>query len=473
MVPHIQQSKERILKILNETTKSSRKAIKRISNTARRLAQKENLGEKYTSEDEVGDLKPVVEDILSKRKAILEVAGKVETPFFLLDTESLEKDITTFKQNFAKYSPACTSFYAIKCNDHPTILEAVARHGFGMDASSGRELLLAQKFGAKRILFSGPGKTQKELQLAVASAENVIINIDSWGELQKLGRMLQEQKTTMRAGVRVFLPAQETWSKFGIPLTELKKFWMSAKKYPNLKLCGIQFHTSWNKDPSAYVRNIAEIGTYLKQNFTAVMRQQVSFIDFGGGFFPDRTEGFYPWTAHYPNSWPAGKIIKMADAHFGVETKFEDKYYITRSAPIEQFAKKIAAAFKEHIEATIKCEYFTEPGRIIATRAQHIVVRITDCKAKNRVIADGGVNMVGWEYGENFYYPMVNLTHPADKEIPCTVFGPLCTPHDIWGYYVYAKKISDGDLIVIPNQGAYKAVLAQNFIKPIPPLHVL
>ena len=193
------------------------------------------------------------------------------------------------------------------------------------------------------------------------------------------------------------------------------------------------------------------------------MRKSIEFIDFGGGFFPTRTEGYYPWTTHYPWNIPAGTK----------KTSFADPYYITETLELSEYAEAIAEAIKAYIEPIVKCIYYAEPGRIICNNAMHIVVQVQDNKAPGNVITDGGVNIVGWEYGEHFYFPLVNLTHPSLKEIKCTLYCPLCTPHDIWGYYCYASKMKEGDVVVVPNQGAYRYSLAQNFIKPIPEVRVL
>jgi diaminopimelate decarboxylase len=83
------------------------------------------------------------------------------------------------------------------------------------------------------------------------------------------------------------------------------------------------------------------------------------------------------------------------------------------------------------------------------------------------------VNMVGWQRYEYEYFPLVNISHPSPNEINCNVWGNLCTTWDIWGYYCYASKFKEGDLIVVPNQGTLTYSLAQNFINKIPNVYKL
>lgn len=425
------------------------------------------IKDKLTSEK--GNLSHIVKDIDKKKKKILELVSKHKTPFYVVDFEALEKSIRNFQSAFHGFAP----FYAIKANNHPSIIQAVLSHGFGLDVSSGEELKLARKFNAKQIIFSGPGKTIEELESALDYQPHVTVHIDSFSELKKLGELSGKRKTKIRAGVRFFSSVQGKWSKFGIPLKELKKFWQYAEKFPYINLQGLQFHMSWNRNAARHRETIKELAEYLKRNFTSAMRRQIKFMDFGGGFFPDQADGYYPWTAYAPEASPLGHIIKTINNYFGIKTRFPAKYYVTRSTPLNKFAENITEAIELYLEPIVKCSYYTEPGRIICNNAMHIVVKVLDKKRPDQVITDGGINMVGWEYGENFYYPITNLTHPALKEIRCTIFGPLCTPRDVWGYSCYAEKINEGDVLVIPNQGAYKYVLAQNFIKSIPEVYSL
>ena len=98
----------------------------------------------------------------------------------------------------------------------------------------------------------------------------------------------------------------------------------------------------------------------------------------------------------------------------------------------------------------------------------HILLQVIDRKADDLVITDGGINMVGWERYEADYCPIINLSRPSLDEKECLVAGSLCTPHDIWGYSYFGEEIQSGDILLIPDQGAYTYSLRQQFIKPLP-----
>jgi len=400
------------------------------------------------------DFLPVVTKAHKKRGAILKIANKYPTPFYLFDQDELKKSITDFVATFEKVIPNLKAYYAIKSNSHPLVLKTVLKCGLGLDISSGRELEIALDHGTKNILFSGPGKTDEKLRLAVKNNTSVTINIDNFSELKRLGSISKKEKKTINAGVRIFTKHHGLWNKFGIPLNDLKDFWLEAEKYPYIKLKGIQFHTSHNEDAQKYELIIKDIADYLKKNFTQEMRDEIKFVDFGGGFMPDGLEGCY----------------EEKDLE-----KKEIKILALKSMPIKSFAKTISGALKKHLNPLLNCTYYCEPGRIFSTKAMHLVLRITDVKNEYSNITDGGTNMVGvgWGFGEKYFFPIVNLTHPSKSVLKTAVYGSLCTPRDVWGYHCYASKMTANDILVIPNQGAYTYSMAQSFIKEIPAVYAL
>jgi diaminopimelate decarboxylase len=416
-------------------------------------------------------LSNVAREFLRKKARILSIVDKKDTPFYLLDLEALDKSIDEFNAGFAQYLKG-RSYYAVKSNYHPAILNRVVQKGMGLDVSSGRELTFAIQAKAKYIVFSGPGKTDEELRLALQYREKVIVYIDNFHELERLGKLSTALRQRMTVGVRIFTP-YHLGNKFGIPLADLREFWTEAQKYPYLDLKGLQSHFSWSKDSDKYAKMIELTGDYLRKNFESNEWDQIHFIDLGGGYYPRHIDGVYPWTSRYPAHVHAGSFAKTANAAMGIETEFEDPYYITDSKTPAEYAKIIWTAIQKNLDFLKNCQYYAEPGRIISYSSMHIVVRVVDVKKFSVCIADAGLNATGWEFGEHFYMPIINLTHPSIKEIPFTVYGPLCTPRDVWGYYCFASRMENNDILVIPNQGAYRYTLAQEFIRAIPPVYSL
>jgi len=275
---------------------------------------------------------------------------------------------------------------------------------------------------------------------------------------------LLKNKQTIRAGVRVYTKYHDDWTKFGINLADLAKFYQAAKKYPNIQLLGVQCHMSWNQGAGSYQKMLLEIAKAIK-TLKIEDRQSIKFIDFGGGYEAHRSEGYFPWSS------AQGEVLKLVADNLDVKLKFKEKYYLNEAVKLEVYAKGIAWGIKKYLEPLVKCKYYCEPGRIISYDSMHLVLGVVDKKSPDFVILDGGINMIGYELFEDFYYPAINLTRPAKTEIACRLYGSLCTPYDLFGYYCYAQAIKEGDIIMLPNQGAYTYTLAQNFIKDIPPVY--
>ncbi len=439
--------------------------MKNINSSADKKLILKLLAEK--SSDKKGNLTEVVNETLQKRKAILAMAKKHPTPFYLFDQNALDKRIREFSETFNRYIPSLDIFYAMKSNSHHYLVKTMVKHGLGIDVSSGRELSLALENKAKKIIFSGPGKTEAELNLAIDNSQKVTINMDSFGELKRLGNLLKRRNKKIKAGIRIYTKYHGSWNKFGINIESLADYFREAKKYKNIDLCGIQCHMSWSKDESSYKKMLLEIANFLKKDFTAKEREAVKFIDFGGGYENNMLDGYYPWLI------PKNEILKIAGDYFDKKINFSDKYYLTESASLEKYAKAIGSTIKNELKVLVDCDYYCEPGRILSAKSMILVFRIVDVKSKDLVILDGGINMVGSDDFDYFYIPAVNLSNSSKKEIKCRLFGPLCTPYDFWTHYCYAKKMEEGDIVVFPNQGAYSYSLAQNFIKPIPDVHIL
>ncbi len=390
------------------------------------------------------NLTHVVKHVLKKRRKILQVVKKYKTPFYLHDSEELRVGINDFQKTFKKYIPQLRTFYAMKSNPHEFLLKEVVRSGLGIDVSSGRELRLALKASAKELLFTGPAKTVEELTLALGYSDKLTLNIDSFTELKKVQELNKKCKKKIKVGIRIFTSHHGNWNKFGIPLNELSSMWKLLGKDSYFEPLGIQVHMSFNESAKPYENIIKEIGIYLNKNNP--LKKKIRFIDLGGGFLPFNSQGL---------------IIKKTKQHIDMP-----------AVPLYEYASGIAKAIKKYL-SDVDCEYYFEPGRIISNNAMHIILKVEDVKRSNIVITDGGTNIVGWERFEEDYFPVINLTHPSLREMKCTIFGSLCTPDDIWGYYCYAKKIEEGDILLIPYQGAYTYTYAQEFIKPFPKVYRL
>ncbi len=394
----------------------------------------------------------------TERAAIFkEIAREHGSPLYVLDSAGLKKKLSRFREAFSILPGTTEIYYAVKSNNMPEIAGILAGEGTGLDVSSGRELELALRAGARKIFFSGPGKTDSELSSALENQERVTVLIDSFGELDRLEEISRRMKRSIRAGVRLTTVEDGLWRKFGIPRARLAEFFREAERAPFVRLEGIQFHTSWNLTPQAQTDFISRLGKALRELPSSALAQ-IRFIDIGGGYWPEQGE----WLR--AGGTPAGILRKIL---FPREPETGSRYLL-KSSPIEDFAASISRALEKNLRGMTDCRICLEPGRWLCHDNMHLLMTVVDLKPPDIAITDAGTNAVGWERFEQDFFPVINVSQPGLEEHSCQVLGSLCTPHDVWGYSYHGRSISRGDLLLIPTQGAYTYSLRQEFIKELP-----
>jgi diaminopimelate decarboxylase len=403
-------------------------------------------------------LQQYVKSFLDMRDLYLESAVRFGTPQYFFDEPSLVFRIKQFNEAFSRYLDRHRAFYALKSNSYPGIYRRVVAEGMGLDVSSGRELDMALATNCEAIIFSGPGKTDEELSLAVQNRTRVTLLIDNYSELQRVSKILKRNvgdDHKLKAGIRVLIEGQ--WDKFGIPLEDMHFMLKKSRAVNGIEICGLQFHNSWNFDPTRQIRMINEIGNHFRRDMLHDWIEPLSFLDIGGGFWPERGKWLDP-----KNTFIKKLIKKIYPA-----VKFKQKHRCREARTLDYFAREISMALSQQGQPLNDLELWTEPGRWISTPAMHILLRVVDKKNSRTVITDGGTNLLGWNRSSYEYVPVINLTRPSAREFAMNVFGSLCTPADSWGTSVFGDKIERGDILLVPEQGAYTYSMRQSFIKPI------
>ena len=368
------------------------------------------------------------------------------SPAYLLDGQALRARALAFRRTFQELRHPCSFYFAVKSNNTPRVAAILLEEGFGLDVSGAPELEGALALGARDIIFSGPGKTAEELRLAAAHPE-VTVLLDSFGELERLEGEAAARGRVVRAGVRLSPEAVSPWSKFGIPPEELPRFCREARSRPHVRLEGVQCHTSWNMSPRPQCRFLETIAGAL-ENVDQKSREQLTFLDVGGGYWPERGE----WLRDdAPSPDPLGHRLEPA-------------------SPLAHYARDLSRTLGTHRSLRALGRLCFEPGRWICDDAMHLTFSVVDVKGPDIAIADIGVNAVGWERFEQDYCPVLNLSHPSLRERPGVILGSLCTPHDVLGFSYFGEGLHPGDRLLIPCQKTYTRSLAQAFIKAIPPV---
>src|ERR1700732_4884664 len=127
---------------------------------------------------------------------LIALADAVGTPFYCYATATLERHYRVFAQAFADVDALIC--YAMKANSNQAVIATLARLGAGADVVSEGELKRARAAGIApdRILFSGGGKSARELALAID--EGILcVNVESEPELTLLAEIAAAKRRTI------------------------------------------------------------------------------------------------------------------------------------------------------------------------------------------------------------------------------------------------------------------------------------
>ncbi|MEN3111597.1 pyridoxal-dependent decarboxylase, exosortase A system-associated [Uliginosibacterium paludis] len=355
-----------------------------------------------------------------------------QTPFYAYDRGVIDRRVAELR---SALPPAIKLHYAIKANPMPALVSHLARQLDGLDVASGGELEVALASGSnpQEISFAGPGKREAELEAAVRAG--VLLNVESFREVEHLSGISQRLGLAARVAVRVN------------PDFELKSSGMKMGGGP--KPFGVDA-----EDVPRLLRRIGELGLAFEgfhlfagsQNLRAeaiVEAQQLSF----------------DLALRLAASAPAPVRCLNLGGGFGVPY-FPGELPLDLAPIGENLAVLASRAAGELPQASLVIEL----GRYLVAEAGIYVCRVLDRKISRGqvfLVCDGGLHhhlAASGNFGQLIRknYPVIigNKATPAETEI-ASVVGPLCTPLDILADRMTLAIAEPGDLVVVFQSGAY------------------
>ena len=367
--------------------------------------------------------------------SVKNLTKKNASPFYLYSKENIIMNYNSFYSNFLKVNPLIC--FSVKSNSNVEILKILKKLGSGADVVSGGELLKALKSGIKpnKIVFSGVGKTEEELRLAIKK-RILLINVESENEAVLINKISRNMQKKVSIGVRlnpdIDAPTHKKIStgkaedKFGLSKKNLITFCKNIKKFKYLKLEALSVHIGsqiLNENPfKQTLKVLEEIVLKTKINF--------KYVDLGGGF---------------------GIAYKSSDRRINL------KNY---SKMVEKFKKKF------------NCKIIFEPGRTIIGNSAILVSKIQYLKKginKTFAILNAGMN----DFMRPALYDASHDIFPIERNNkinkgPIEFVGPICESSCKFIKYKKYQKINQSDYVAIMDVGAYGASLSSNYnTKPL------
>ncbi len=208
---------------------------------------------------------------------VAEIAAAVGTPFYVYSTATLLRHFRAFDEALAGMDHLVC--YAMKANSNQAVLRTLAQAGAGMDVVSEGEYRRARAAGVpgERIVFSGVGKTAREIRVALEGGIRQF-NVESEPEMEVLNAVALELGKVAPITVRVNpdvdakthakIATGKSENKFGIPISRAREVYAMAAGMPGLQVIGIDVHigsqlTDLAPFEQAYVK-VAELTEMLR-----------------------------------------------------------------------------------------------------------------------------------------------------------------------------------------------------------------
>ena len=376
------------------------------------------------------NLRYVGKNLFIEKLSIRNILKKNKTPFYIYSENQIVINFLKFVNTFKKTNPLVC--FAAKSNSNLNILRILGKLGAGADVVSVGELLKALKSGIKpnKIVFSGVGKTEEELKIAI-NKKILLINCESESEAKLVNNIAKRLRKKVSIGFRLNpnidakthknISTGKAENKFGLSIKNFKAFLKTIKSFKNVRLDALSVHIgSQILNDSPFKKTLNVMSKLIKE-----LKLNLKYVDLGGGFGINYTDKEKP--------------INL------------NKY----SKLVENFAKKL------------NCKIIFEPGRSIIGNTGLLISKIQFIKKgtnKNFVILDAGMNDFMRPALYEAFHKIIPISKRSSKIRGKIEFvGPICESTCKFGVYKNYQKLNENEFVAITNVGAYGSSLSSNY----------
>ncbi len=368
-----------------------------------------------------------------------DLAKEYGTPIYVYSGSKIKENLNGYLSSVREQDKVC---YSVKSNSNIHILELLADLGSGFDVVSGNELRKCLEAGAKPedIVFSGVGKTEEELVLAIK--ENIFsINIESEEELDRIIKIAKDLEKKAQCMIRInpdisseshpYIQTGLKTSKFGILREGIDSLVEKASKSGLINLKGIASHVGsqiFNKELIFENLNLLiEIANNLIRQGHAL-----SYIDLGGGL--------------------------------GIS--YQEEKELKPRAVLEEVISKLEP---------LNLNLLLEPGRSISGNTGVLLSKVEYLKKTsdlNFAVIDSGMNDLLRPSLYQAWHNISVVETNNQKELSYEVVGPVCESGDTFGED-RILSLDEDSILAIHDAGAYGHVMSSNYNSRLRPPEIL
>jgi diaminopimelate decarboxylase len=365
------------------------------------------------------------------------LAERYGTPLYVYSATAIRDRLEAFEKAFR--SIPHTVCYSVKANSNLSILRMLAREGCGFDVVSGGELervLAADRRAARKVVFSGVGKTRDEMTAAL-KAGILLFNVESEAELWALTECATRLRTVARVALRVnpdvaadthpYISTGLRKHKFGVPIRDARELYAKASGARYLKVSGVSVHIG------SQITDVEPFGEAVERvaDLVRVLRSdghRIDYVDTGGGL--------------------------------GIAYQEAEDFDVT----VGRYARAVASPLR-----SLRVHLLLEPGRAIVGPAGVLLTSVVYRKengGKRFVVVDAAMNDLLRPALYGAYHEIVPVMQAANSETKTEavdVVGPICESGDFFARDREMPRLEENDLLAILDAGAYGMALASNY----------
>ena len=382
-------------------------------------------------------------ELYCEQVPLSELAAEVGTPAYVYSTATLLRHARVFRS--ALRGLDLLPCFAVKSAPNLALLSLLAREGFGFDIVSGGELFRALQAGAdaRRIVFSGVGKRQEEMAVAL-EAGIFQFNCESEEELEQLSQVAARKKTVAPVSLRVnpdvdarthpHIATALSSSKFGVPAARARKAYRLAASLPGVRVVGVACHIG---SQIASVKPFVEAAGKMRALALQLRSDghDIGRLDMGGGLGVPYGDGASP-------------------------------------ASPQQYGDALVRAL-----AGLDVKVLVEPGRLLVANAGVLLSRVLLRKqgqgTRRFVVIDAGMNDLLRPALYQAHHELEPVGRPRRGAETVDVVGPVCESADVLAKRRRLPPLAAGDLVAIRTAGAYGMAMASQYNARPRPAEVL
>lgn len=363
---------------------------------------------------------------------LADIARRFGTPCYVYSRAAIERNYGAFAQALAGREAMVA--YSVKANSNLAVLALLARLGAGFDIVSGGELerVLAAGGDARKVVFSGVGKSEAEIEQALRAGIGCL-NLESEAELDRVDAVAQRLGCRAPVAFRVnpdvdakthpYISTGLKQSKFGVAFADAERLYRDAARRRGVVVAGLGCHIgSLMTDAAPFVDAALRMVALAERLARAGI--SLRHLDLGGGF--------------------------------GIRYRDESV------APVAEFLAGALGVLAGRKEALI-----VDPGRAIVGEAGVLLTRVEYLKpgeAKNFVVVDAAMNDLLRPALYDAWHEVLPVRQPESAAAGdvCDIVGPVCESAD---FLARERRLAvrAGDLLALMCAGAYGMVMSSNY----------